>query len=805
MSVSGPPSSSGASSPPPVKPAAPPVKPSSTSNSGGTSGSGSSTVSKPTPSNSTTSTNNNPPAQPSSKAMSKDLPDAKSSTGPDQPSQSSGTRPDPLRQDPRDTSGRVQLAMASPTARGTSGRTPSEDSPTETSNPTISNSAISNPTTGAKKPVTLTSTSTTAAVISPVAKSVAEPVKPPTPKEPESKSPESKDGKDSSTALGGTSKLAGITTSAPVSIEVKEKATKLGLDPKTLETLSPADQVKMLARADRAVDIGLKPDASEEAIATKIKTNARFTAGTANANADDTARMAVNKEVATLKESKATGADKLTEVPTAYKSTVQDEVAARLRIDTRGKTPDAVAKEIQARTARLNGMDPAKAAGMSTDDLKASNRRASLDWLAKQGLSGIKPDATGAYQDVTHEQMLAGYRSVYGMDKNATWADVQQKWQERNATALADRIQRENLGQSATDYYRGIAGLPAVKSVPETPTPGGTGGAPPGTAAVNKRPMIAVLDDFTARSVDLNGDMVTVNKDGTKTVDFSKADLSHGNAVVGFLKDRGVSEADIFRLDANRAGVEPGKISDGMIQAQLNGLIRGKDGKDPFLSRVETLNMSFERSLTFDQLGTLLQNGQPALRPDLAGALKALQDPKTTNPEAARTLVRDELYKLAGSPAAGPAGPLAELQGPVGILRSIEALNTRGVQVVLAAGNSGPNTFNLYSLANGVQTVGAVAAPGGPVLDFSGSNALVKDFRPGAFPIRPVNLPSGQPGIDFTGDNKADIPSTPGLLSGGPAGPKPQGVIAGTSFSSPLFAADVYFARLKALGLTPQP
>ncbi|MBY0402673.1 MAG: hypothetical protein K2X66_02155, partial [Cyanobacteria bacterium] len=140
-----------------------------------------------------------------------------------------------------------------------------------------------------------------------------------------------------------------------------------------------------------------------------------------------------------------------------------------------------------------------------------------------------------------------------------------------------------------------------------------------------------------------------------------------------------------------------------------------------------------------------------------------------------------------------------------GILRSIEALNTRGVQVVLAAGNNSPNTFNLYSLANGVKTVGAVAAPGGPVLDFSGNNALVKDFRPGAFPIRSVSLPNGQPGIDFTGDNKADVPLTPGLLSGGPGGPKPQGVIAGTSFSAPLFAADVYFARLKALGLTPQP
>ncbi|MBY0404690.1 MAG: hypothetical protein K2X66_12375 [Cyanobacteria bacterium] len=647
MSVSGSPSSSGASSPPPVKPAAPSVKPSSTSNSGGNSGSGASTVSKPTPSNSTTSTNNNPPVQPSSKAASKDLPDTKSSTGPDKPSQSSDTRPDPLRQDPRDTSGRVQLAMASPTARGTTGKTSSDDSPTETLNST----AV------AKKPVTLTSFSTTSAVLSPVAKSVAEPVKPPTAKEPDDKS---KEGKDTSTASGGTSKLVGITTSAPVSIEVKEKATKLGLDPKTLETLSPADQVKMLAQAGRAVDIGLKPDATEDAIAKKIKDNALFTAGSANANADDAARLATNKEVATLKAAKASGADKLTEVPTTYKSTVQDEVAARLRIDTRGKTPDAVAKEIQARTARLNGMDPAKAAGMSTDDLKASNRRASLDWLAKQGLSGIKPDATGAYPDVTHEQMLAGYRAVYGMDKNATWADVQQKWQERNATVLADRIQRENLGQSPTDYYRGIAGLPtAVRTVPDTPTPGGTGGAPPGTASVNKRPMIAVLDDFTVRTIDLNGDMITKNPDGSKSVDFSKADLSHGNAVIGFLKDRGVSEADIFRLDANQAGVEPGRITDVMIQAQLNGLIRGKDGKDPFLSRVETLNMSFERSLTFDQLGTLLQNGQPALRADLAGALKALQDPKTTNPEAARTLVRDELYKLSGSPAAGPAGPLS--------------------------------------------------------------------------------------------------------------------------------------------------
>lgn len=94
------------------------------------------------------------------------------------------------------------------------------------------------------------------------------------------------------------------------------------------------------------------------------------------------------------------------------------------------------------------------------------------------------------------------------------------------------------------------------------------------------------------------------------------------------------------------------------------------------------------------------------------------------------------------------AGKAEDTDNEMRLLVALEELTQQGVKVYVAAGNRGAGYFNLFSLAEGVITVGSTDAAG-TVSDFSGTRATA--HARGQFGVVEV-----EDGFDITGDGKAD-------------------------------------------------
>ncbi|MBY0404937.1 MAG: hypothetical protein K2X66_13640 [Cyanobacteria bacterium] len=125
--------------------------------------------------------------------------------------------------------------------------------------------------------------------------------------------------------------------------------------------------------------------------------------------------------------------------------------------------------------------------------------------------------------------------------------------------------------------------------------------------------------------------------------------------------------------------------------------------------------------------------------------------------------------KLSGLAERLDSGTLSETQYKYGyfwkVIQSMERLTSQGVPIYLAAGNEGPEHINMYSLARGTKTVGAVNAKGEKTSYSSDSqfNPFITSFAQGDYNVRHVQH-GGQSGVSITGNDKVDIPAH--LLSG---------------------------------------
>ena len=91
-------------------------------------------------------------------------------------------------------------------------------------------------------------------------------------------------------------------------------------------------------------------------------------------------------------------------------------------------------------------------------------------------------------------------------------------------------------------------------------------------------------------------------------------------------------------------------------------------------------------------------------------------------------------------------------------LKKIQELVNLGVPVYLAGGNDGNDIFNLYSLVDGVNTVGATDSKG-KIEKYSPTNSLVNIFAQGTFNVSEIKDKDGKvTAYDYTGDGKPDIP-----------------------------------------------
>lgn len=241
----------------------------------------------------------------------------------------------------------------------------------------------------------------------------------------------------------------------------------------TTRSTQAADPTSGTTTVEQAAEAPIRPANEKE--------NSMYYTDTARRDEDAAARQQVNKELEV--------AGSTTRIPDAQQSSALMEQASRLRIDIRGKSEEEVQLEVHAKLARLSGVPEGDLAGKDIARIKNENFNRSIDYLKSQGV--LDPNRT----DHSYEEMLAGYRQLYNMPPEATWADIYQRWldtskQSPNHAAL---IRQENSDQPISEYYRMISGLPPQTSVaPPNPTqpsqPGSQPDKPSGEGSSGSNP-----------------------------------------------------------------------------------------------------------------------------------------------------------------------------------------------------------------------------------------------------------------------------------------------------------------------------
>lgn len=114
-------------------------------------------------------------------------------------------------------------------------------------------------------------------------------------------------------------------------------------------------------------------------------------------------------------------------------------------------------------------------------------------------------------------------------------------------------------------------------------------------------------------------------------------------------------------------------------------------------------------------------------------------------------------------------------------IETIEKIISKGVPVYVPAGNFENESFNVYSLANGVKTVSALDADGQKELSCA-DNSTVTNWAQGVFSIHKLKDSNGQVGYDYTEDGTIDLYKDTNPLS---IDQIPAEEIWGTSFATP--------------------
>lgn len=243
---------------------------------------------------------------------------------------------------------------------------------------------------------------------------------------------------------------------------------------------------------------------------------------------------------------------------------------------------------------------------------------------------------------------------------------------------------------------------------------------------------IAVIDDFTNKSLFIDADF--------------SPDISHGEAVTRFIKE-GLPNSQIETFDTKSS-----KNSEVGIIKCLDELLKRIDRGEKY----DALNLSFSKDLDIKSLSPFLNKKITA---------KNLNQHKT---EIKQWIDSSNLDKEA-----------KEIRE---IIHKLDRIESKGVKIYTIAGNEGTNNFNMFSLVNNVNTIGARDFNNKNKANFSADNSLVTGWETGEFQIRKLKNTKGNWGFDYTDDGTIDIYSdktTSFIKMSNPFG------LNGTSFSTP--------------------
>lgn len=272
-------------------------------------------------------------------------------------------------------------------------------------------------------------------------------------------------------------------------------------------------------------------------------------------------------------------------------------------------------------------------------------------------------------------------------------------------------------GRPAPGLLRGLAGgeLPEVPPVAGAPVPSPEEHA--AERACRSADPVLVVDNFSTMPGRVRP-YIDADGDGTP-------DVGHGEIV-----------AALYRATGKRV-LKRNMDLDGSIENLVRIVGRAAAELEAGTLRISAVNLSQVTEVSLEGLNRDLAVDPPATPAEI-GARRA---------ELARAVRR--LMDEAGSPAFGKLGEV------------FARLRARGVPVLFAAGNAGPEKINLLGMLPGAISVGSLR-PDGSKAGTSADSSLVGLWRRGEHGARRV--PGG---LDLDGDGRPDLDAE--RLSGGPS------------------------------------
>ncbi|MBX9572190.1 MAG: hypothetical protein K2X77_25070 [Candidatus Obscuribacterales bacterium] len=225
-------------------------------------------------------------------------------------------------------------------------------------------------------------------------------------------------------------------------------------------------------------------------------------------------------------------------------------------------------------------------------------------------------------------------------------------------------------------------------------------------------PTLLVLDDYRYHEVALK----------------DEHGFSHGEISARMAEENGLN-VKRFQVEISKAGAF--ELGNSMIE-----IAKRIDSGELKLPEGTALNLSFGLSMTYDQVSSALNmNITP-------------ENVKEKRLEIVKKL--DEMFE--GKKLSINASALAEAADTN---RGIMELQKRGIKVISAAGNEGPEYINLGTLAADVQY--SALTPNGGIADYSGKNSFTKDGRGQVdFYFQPIDLANPKSIIEQSGTYSVD-------------------------------------------------
>lgn len=286
-----------------------------------------------------------------------------------------------------------------------------------------------------------------------------------------------------------------------------------------------------------------------------------------------------------------------------------------------------------------------------------------------------------------------------------------------------------------------------VTDKPSQATPRNTEKPKQPPPALKRNPTVAVIDFFHEKSTDLNGDFF--------------ADVPHGQVVEAHIKsylptarfiEKAMDKQEPVRNDSLLPdGTQLVKPSERVILAESRQRMRehlASLAKPSPENPIDAVNIS---------LTTLQMKNNRANYFTYQDVSEAMGFPITPDNIAEhRIKLKDQMKDWAQCPAPEVLDPVQrEMSNYWSTIQGLEAVTAHKIPVYIAAGND-PKTLNLYTLADGVQAVGALDDDRKHA-SFTSNNTLVKRFERGTFTAMPVTQYGLEIGFDVTDDGKVDF------------------------------------------------